>query len=72
MGQGPGAIQEHDIARQAGDKEPVQEGDQATAPLVGALPVPAAEAAVETQPGDKAAGHLQNDGNHPAGHGGTA
>lgn len=72
MGQRPGAIQEHDIAREAGDNEPVQEGDQATAPLVGTLPVPAAEAAVEAQPGDKAAGHLQEDGNHPAGRRGTA
>lgn len=66
MGQRPGAIQEHSVTREAGDNQPMQQGDQATAPLVGTVPVPVAAAGVQKQPGNKAAGHLESDGNHPA------
>ena len=68
MGQRPGAIQESNVTREAGDNHPMQQGDQATAPLIGMVLVPAAEAGVEKQPDNKAAGHLENDGNHPAEH----
>lgn len=68
MGQRPGATQEGNVTREAGDNHPMQQGDQATAPLVGMMLVPEAEAGIQKQPGNKAAGHLENDGNHPAEH----
>lgn len=68
MAQRPGAIQESNVTREAGDNQPVQQGDQATAPLGGAVLVPVAEAGVQKQPGNKAAGHLENNANHPAEH----
>lgn len=68
MGQRPGAIQESNVSREASDNQPMQQSDQATVPLAGAVLVPGAEAGVQTQPGHEAAGHLQNDGHHPAEH----
>lgn len=43
----------------------MQQGDQAAAPLGGTMPVPEAESSIEAQPGQEAAEHLEDDGEHP-------
>lgn len=76
VAQGPGAVDEADVSRQAGGQDAVGQRDQPAAPLDAAVPVAAAEPLVEAEPGQQAAGCTQGQREqHPvlgtAGHKGS-